>query len=266
MQTTGLRMVQPTEPRISVAHGTQEPKILFRSQAVWASVKGVEHLTDTISFIRFKIDGGTFDFQPGQFISIIVDKEGKNISRPYSISSPPERKDQLEICVRRVPDGFMSNYLCNLEPGAQVRLRGPLGRFVLLEPVLNDIVFIATGTGVAPFISMLGHIYSQGTDVDPARHFWLFLGVRYLKEMMYRDYLAKLSAENPNFHMVWVISRPEYPDWNGRKGHVQDFLKDEVKDPAGKHAYICGLRHMLEETKPLCEQMGFGLVRFEKWD
>ena len=84
--------------------------------------------------------------------------------------------------------------------------------------------------------------------------------------MMYRDYLEALSHNHPNFHMVWVISRPETPDWKGRVGHVQDFLKREIGDAKGKHVYICGLRHMLEETKPICEEMGFSMVRFEKWD
>ncbi len=248
------------------AQAQPEPIVIFKSQAVWATLKEVEDLSDTISFVRLKIDGGVFDFHPGQFVSIMVDKEGKSVSRPYSIASPPENKDHIELCIRKVPDGFMSNYLSELKPGTQVRLRGPLGRFILLEPVMNDVVFIATGTGVAPFVSMLGHIYRQGSDVDPSRHFWLFLGVRYVKEMMYRRYLEDLSRAHPNFHMVWVVSRPETPDWNGRVGHVQDFLKAEVKEARDKHVYICGLRHMLEETKPLCEEMGFGLVRFEKWD
>jgi len=259
-------MEQQAGAKSPIAQTIPEPAIRFRSQSVWATVKEVENLTDTISFVRLKINGGVFDFQPGQFVSVMVDKEGKSISRPYSIASPPEQKDYLELCLRKVPDGFMSNYLASLSPGTQVRMRGPLGRFVLLEPVMNDVVFIATGTGVAPFISMLGHIYRRDSDVDTARNFWLFLGVRYVKEMMYREYLEKLARDHSDFHLVYVISRPETPEWKGCVGHVQDFLRSEIKVASGKHVYICGLRHMLEETKPLCEQMGFSLVRFEKWD
>jgi NAD(P)H-flavin reductase len=259
-------MSEPPSERAPAIAIPPEPTIKFRPQSVWATVKEVEDLTDTISFVRFKIDGGVFDFQPGQFVSVMAEKEGKSISRAYSIASPPEQKEYLELCIRKVPDGFMSNQLASLQPGAQVRMKGPLGRFILLEPVANDIAFIATGTGVAPFISMLGHIYRKGSDIDRARHFWLFLGVRYVKEMMYRGYLDRLASEHPNFHMVWVVSRPETPEWKGRVGHVQDFLRDEIKVASGKHAYICGLRHMLEETKPICEQMGFSMVRFEKWD
>ena len=258
-------MSNPPEERAPAIAIPPEPTIKFKAQSVWATVKEVENLTDTISFVRLKIDGG-LDFHPGQFVSIMIDREGKSVSRPYSIASSPENRDCIELCIRKVPDGFMSNYLAALPPGAQVRLRGPLGRFILLEPVANDIAFIATGTGVAPFTSMLGHIYRKGSDVDPSRHFWLFLGVRYVREMMYRDHLEALSRNHPNFHMVWVISRPETPDWKGRVGHVQDFLKREIGDAKGKHVYICGLRHMLEETKPICEEMGFSMVRFEKWD
>jgi len=259
-------MSQPPSAKQPAIAIPPEPSIKFKPVSAWATVKEVEDLTDTISFVRLKIEGGVFDFQPGQFVSVMADKDGRSISRPYSIASPPEQKDHLELCIRKVPDGFMSNYLAGLRPGAQVRLRGPLGRFVLLEPVANDIVFISTGTGVAPFISMLGHIYGPDSDVDLTKHFWLFQGVRYIKEMMYIDLLEKVAREHENFHLVYVISRPETPEWKGRIGHVQDFLKAEIKEPAGKHAYICGLRHMLEETKPMCEAMGFSLVRFEKWD
>jgi NAD(P)H-flavin reductase len=259
-------MSQPPSVKPPAIAIPPEPAIKFRPVSAWATVREVENLTDTISFVRFKIDGGIFDFQPGQFVSVMTDKEGRNVSRPYSIASPPEQKDHLELCIRKVPDGFMSNYLADLKLGAQVRMRGPLGRFVLLEPVANDIAFISTGTGIAPFISMLGHIYRQGSDIDPARHFWLFQGVRYVKEMVYIDYLEKLAREHQNFHLVYVISRPETPNWKGRVGHVQQFLRDEIKNPGGMHVYICGLRHMLEETKPICEEMGFSVVRFEKWD
>src|SRR5207245_8179196 len=104
---------------------------------------------------------GVFDFEPGQFISIFAEKDGKRISRPYSIASWPENKAYLELCIKVVEGGFMSNYLHHVRPGTKLPTIAPLGRFVIQEPIPYDPVFVATRTGVAPFTSMLAHMWEQ---------------------------------------------------------------------------------------------------------
>lgn len=258
---------QPAKRTPQDTHTYKEPPLKFKSGKRNVIVKEVFDITPVhpvTYLIRFTLeDEPVFDFQPGQFISIFAEKEGRIISRPYSIASPPENKDYLELCIKVVEGGFMSNYLHTVPPGTKLRAMGPLGRFVMLEPVESDIVFVATGTGVAPFVSMLGHIMNMG---NTSHDLYLFFGVRYVYDLIYRDLFEGWAKKYSNFHFIPTISRPETPDWKGRVGYVQKALQETIKDPSDKHVYICGLHDMVEQTKTLCENMGFPVVRFEKWD
>src|SRR3990172_4706497 len=163
----------------------------------------------------------SFTFKAGQYVSFEYEKEGSTKLKPYSIASPPHVSPQVEFCIKRVDTpvpGYVSNLLKpeNTKPGARFRTLGPLGRFVLECPVGHDCVFIATGTGIAPFISMLGEIFnSGGTD----RKLWLFHGVRCEIGLVYRALLERWAAEHPCFTFVPTLSRPD-PSWNGLKGYV----------------------------------------------
>ncbi len=246
----------------------QEPPVKFRSGRHTVIVKDVVDITPKYPetyVIRFTFENEpVFDFEPGQFISIFAEKDGKRISRPYSIASWPENKEHLELAIKVVESGFMSNYLHRVAPGTKLASIGPLGRFVIPEPIRQDTVFVATGTGVAPFVSMLGHIWEN--NLDDGLDFYVVFGVRYLYDLIYRDLFERWAKEHPNFHFYPTISRPESPDWRGRVGYVQKILQEEIRDHANKQVYICGLHDMVGQVKALCQNLGFGHVRFEKWD
>ncbi len=119
-----------------------------------------------------------FGFVPGQWLSVkTTTPDGEEITRAYSIASPPSANGHVSFCLNRVQDGFMSNYLCDLGAGEGITFQGPFGDFTL-RPPLRDTVFIATGTGIAPFRSMLHWLLA-----DPERHrgheFWLLFGARF---------------------------------------------------------------------------------------
>jgi NAD(P)H-flavin reductase len=240
----------------------------FRSGRHTAVVKEVFDITPKAPetyLIRFTFDNElVFDFEAGQFISIFAEKEGKKISRPYSIASWPENKDYLELCVKVVEGGFMSNYMHHLAPGTKLQSVAPLGRFIVQEPLQLDTVFVATGTGVAPFVSHLGHIFAN--NLDDGHDIHLVFGTRYSYELIYHDLFLKWEREHPNFRYYSTISRPETPDWKGRVGYVQKIIQNEIKDFGSKQVLICGLNNMVEDVQKLCTQLGFALVRFEKWD
>ena len=260
---------QPVRPDAAATAATAvpEPRVRFRSARHMVKVRGLSWMTPTTYVIDFVMDdNGTsqvFDFKPGQFLSIFVEKDGKTISRPYSIASSPTQKDAVELVIKVVEGGFMSNYLKDRQPGERFRIIAPLGGFILQEPVATDIAFIATGTGIAPFIAMTKYMIDHGT-MD--REVWMVTGHRYVKELLYHDLLQDWERKYPNFHYVPTISRPETPDWTGRVGYVEKAVREVVKNPAGTTAYICGLHQMVEQTKDLCQTMGFGSVRCEKWD
>jgi NAD(P)H-flavin reductase len=262
-----MRQQVPPQKTSSVQAPFQEPPLKFRASKYTAVVKEVFDVAPeppATYLIRFTIDGqpGVFYFQPGQFMSVFAEKEGKSISRPYSIASSPEEKERLELVIKVVEGGFMSNYLHTVAPGTKLKVIGPLGRFILLEPPERDILFVATGTGVAPFISMLGHIFAMGYDVDVH----LAFGVRYVHDLVYQDLLGKWAQRHPNFHLYTTVSRPGDSGWKGRVGYVEKVIDEEIKDYANTDVYICGLHDMVEQVKTQCEALKFHLVRFEKWD
>jgi len=263
----GQQPVRPVEAAAAVASAAIEARPKFRAQRHVVKVREVTWITPSTYLIYFVMDNNgpqpVFDFEPGQFLSIFVEKEGKVINRPYSIASSPTERDAVELCIKVVEGGFMSNFLKERQPGDRYRIMAPLGGFILREPIASDIAFISTGTGVAPFVGMTKWmIHHNYMDHD----IYMFTGVRYVKELLYHDLFREWENKYPNFHYVPNISRPETPEWTGRKGYVQAAVKDTITRPRDCTAYVCGLHEMVEQTKALTQEMGFAHVRVEKWD
>lgn len=222
-----------------------------------------------------------FDFQPGQFISLLaVDGNGKQQTRAYSIASAP-RPGGFDLLVNRVEGGFFSNLLCDLEPGQEVEFHGPHGMFVLKQP-LTDSIFVATGTGVAPIRSFVEWLFPEsGEDRSEGRDIWLVYGTRYKTELYYEEYFEKVAAERKNFRYLKTLSR-EGEEWQGLHGHVQGYVAQIVEERATQtgvvtasdgppfdiHAYICGLNDMVSSTRNLLKEMGWNRkqIVFERYD
>src|SRR2546422_6548993 len=224
----------------------QETPVKFRSGKHTVIVKEVFDIAPKFPqtyLIRFTFENEPlFDFEPGQFISIFAEKDGKRISRPYSIASPPERKDYLELCIKVVEGGFMSNYLHTVPVGTKLKSIGPLGTFVLLEPPdypIRDSVFVATGTGVAPFVGMISHIFAMGYDIDVH----LVFACRYKHDLIYMDVFETWEKERPNFHLYTTLSRPDNSGWKDRTGYVQKVIVNEIEKPGDKHMSISCLHN-----------------------
>jgi NAD(P)H-flavin reductase len=200
-------------------------------------------------------------FIPGQFVSFTEAIQGKQITRPYSIASPPD-SNRFEICLNRVEDGLFSPYLFDLQPGASVEMSAPLGYFVLRDPG-RDCIFVATGTGVAPFRSML-HAWLGQHD---RKQFTLIFGVRYERGLMYRNEFEDLARTHPNLRFWPTLSRPE-PGWTGRTGHVQPHVLEAIGDRRDLDVYICGLKLMVDDVRAMLKGMGFDRkqIIFEKYD
>jgi ferredoxin-NADP reductase len=207
-----------------------------------------------------------FGFVAGQWLSLKANKpDGEEITRAYSLASPPADDSRFALCLNRVQDGFMSNFLCDLEEGAEIVCPGPFGDFIL-RPPLRDTFFIATGTGIAPFRSMLHWLLA-----DPSRHegrqLWLLFGSRYEKSIYYHDEFLRLAQTHANFHYLPTLSRGG-PEWKGLRGYVQEHVLDIVKGHTDLHAYICGLDKMIKANRELLKSLGCDrkAIRYEKYD
>jgi len=211
---------------------------------------------------RFRLHN-PFTFKAGQFMMVYALNEQDKRKRPYSIASSPSLNQSIELCLNRVGEGFMSNYLCDLKGGETVPMEGPYGKFIIHDPIERGILFVATGTGIAPFRGQIQDLYETG-KVE-GKEIWLFYGIRYETNILYEEDWKKLEIEKSNFHYVQTISRPK--NWSGEIGYVQEKIKKFIKDPTGLQVYICGLPKMVEDVLATCTEMGIPKekVHFEKY-
>ena len=220
---------------------------------------------DTRHFKLVFEPGAVFDFEPGQFVNIIAQPPSceKPVKRPYSIDSPPYEKGYIDLVWKRVEGGLMTNYLMTLKEGEKLTIQGPLGRFGLKRPAAAQrLVFVATGTGIAPFRSIIQQLFKDGTDHEV----WLLFGNRYETDILYDDEWKALAAGQTNFHYLPTVSRPQ--DWTGEREYVQRLLAKTIRSPDKTHLYICGLTNMIEEVQKTALEMGFTKeqIIFEKYD
>jgi NAD(P)H-flavin reductase len=208
-----------------------------------------------------------FRFTPGQFVSIKHPKpDGKEHTRAYSIASPPRPNATFDLCLNRVDDGFLSNWLCNLEQGTTLQFHGPHGLFTLRQPS-KDAIFIATGTGIAPIRGMVQWLFEQ-PERNRGHEYWLVFGTRYEHSIYYRDEFEQIERENTNFHYVPTLSRCG-DDWQGCRGYVQDHVREIVAGRSDMQAYICGLHQMVNANRELLKnEMGWDRkqIVFERYD
>lgn len=207
-----------------------------------------------------------FGFVPGQWLSVkATTPEGEEIVRAYSIAAPPSENGRIAFCLNRVHEGFMSNHLCSLPDGSEITFQGPFGDFTL-HPPMRDTIFIATGTGVAPFRSML-HWLLADSERHQGRGLWLLFGARTEQDLYYRDEFERLAAEHANFHFIPTLSRAT-PEWSGLRGYVQEHVKEIAGDRKDMHAYICGLDKMVKANRELLKELGWERtsIRYEKYD
>jgi CDP-4-dehydro-6-deoxyglucose reductase len=197
------------------------------------------------------------EFTPGQFLSFTDELHGKKITRAYSIASPP-CGNRFDLCLNRVKQGVFSPHLFDLHPGDTIEFKGPYGVFVPRIPP-SDSVFVAMGTGVAPFRSMLLAGFSR-----PAT---LLLGVRHEHGLLYREEFEALARARPDFSFWPTITRPE-PGWTGRVGRVQVHLLEAIGERRDIDVYICGLREMVDEIRGRLKELGFERRRivYEKYN
>ncbi len=217
----------------------------------WYNGKIIRITDETPTVKRFYVelqDVENFDFRAGQFVTMDLPIGEKRLQRwrSYSIASAPAGNLMLEFCIGRLEGGLGTTYLFDEATiGTLLKFKGPDGNFCLAENQENDVVMICTGTGVAPFRSML-----QGTFLEKEKkmpNFHLIFGCRYEKDILYRQELEDLAQRFPNFTYDIALSREKLE--NIHHGYVHDiYLKKYENQHQNVHFMLCGWSAMIDEA------------------
>jgi ferredoxin-NADP reductase len=213
--------------------------------------------TPTTRTFRFeRTDGPLPPFRPGQYVNLFVDVDGVLTSRPYSISSPPGT-GHLDLTVRDKPGGFVAPYLLDqVQEGEELESTGPGGNFYY-EPLIDghDLVFLAGGSGITPFMSIIRDAVS-GAQTTPPRRIHLLYGSRVPDDVIFGSELAALAGQHPDLRYSLVISEPP-PGYEGLAGFLDaDLISSQIGDVQGKTFYICGPNVMYDFCLAALNELG----------
>ena len=220
-----------------------------------ATVIKIENETeDTRKFWLQFPDLETFDFIPGQFVTLdlpIHEKSNKRW-RSYSIASNPNGTNIIELLIVLDKNGAGTPYLFNeIKVGSQLTARGPQGVFTIKDPIENDIIMICTGTGIAPFRSMVKHLYLHNIY---HKNIYLVFGCRTKASLLYYNEMKQLQNEMLNFHFIPTLSREQ---WEGKCGYVHPVYEEICKDKRPANFFLCGWKGMIDEAKNKILEMGY---------
>ena len=228
-----------------------------------AQVEMIKDLTHDVRQLDLRlIEPKTITFKPGKFVSFEVPhpKTGHVVTRPYSIASQPSRSDVITLLLNLVPGGPGSTYLFNLKEGDKTHFKGPAGNFYLREDPGRELLFIATGTGIAPIRSML-LANAERVDPKPATLFW---GLRCQRDLYYQEELAELSRRTPTLTAITTLSRPE-PAWSGLSGRVLRLIEERIVSVKSLAVYLCGNSAMIADATSLLQKKGLCPIYREKY-
>ena len=224
-----------------------------------ARIDAIDKLADDVVRVRLRLPPRSpFRFLAGQYLDV---SSPAGVRRSYSVASDAASPEKVELQIRRVDGGILSAYWFEqARPNDLLRFNGPRGTFFLRPVAGLDVIFLATGTGIAPILAMLAQLAAMPADERP-RSVSLYWGGRHAEDH-YLDPAPLLDG----LRYVPVASRGDIA-WHGARGHVQDVLLHEVahgRAPAlaGATVYACGSEAMIHGARALLADAGLPGNRF----
>lgn len=233
-----------------------------------ATVSRVEQATEhTRRYWLTLPDGASFNYEPGQFVTLDlpIHEKRRHRLRSYSIADAPSGDGEIELCIVRLPGGKGTQYLFEeVSTGSSLRFKGPGGVFTLPKDLATrEIVMVCTGTGVAPFRSMLQHIEQEQLA---CRHIHLIFGTRCHGDVLYREEFEQMAERLPFFEYSIALSRETRAGCT--PGYVHGIYEARYSGPAAdRHFYLCGWSRMIDEAVVRLADLGYteSQVHYERY-
>ena len=227
-------------------------------------IREVLPATPRARILRLDLLGRIFNYRAGH--AACLREPDSPRSRPYSIASAPEetsRDGWLEFLVQVDASGETGLPLNGLRPGGVLDVEGPFGSFAFDDDrPERQLLFIAGGTGIAPLRSMLWHALLGGR---PSRLSVVY-SARAPEEFAYLEELQRLAAED-SITFRQTVTRASGSNWTGRFGRIDADCLAPLLTPAATLCFVCGPPALLEEMRPLLQQLGARTdqIRMEEW-
>ncbi len=217
-------------------------------------ITGIDRVSNTTTHFTIRLeDRSALGFLPGQYVNIAV--PGTDQTRSYSFSSGP-RADDVAFLLRETPTGALPTYLRErASVGDRIEFQGPLGSFYLREPK-RPLLFLAGGTGLAPFLSMLEKLAGDGVE-QPVH---LVYGVTNDPDLVKVDELEQYAKQLPNFTFTCCVADESCSFPN--KGYVTRYIEPQHVNGGDVDVYLCGPPAMVDAVRQWLESQGIAPLNF----
>jgi ferredoxin-NADP reductase len=237
--------------------------------SIWSegvtTLKVADIVEETADVKTFRLVGEKptlFSYRPGQFVTFLLNINGEDVERSYSMSSSPSRPHVLEITVKRVPGGLVSNWLCdNVKLGQLLTIKGPAGKFSCFTYPTSKMLFIGAGSGITPMMSMSRWIADTTADVDVK----FLASFKSPQDIIFRKELELISARHNRFRVAVTLTSTwgRTESWTGLTGRVNSALiRMLVPDLDERHVFLCGPEPFAAEVKKSLQEFNFNFANF----
>lgn len=223
----------------------------------------IEETHDCKTFVFEDSQSRSFDFKPGQYVTFSFKIEGQTHVRAYSISSTPTRPHNLQVTVKRVPGGLVSNYLNDeVTPGAEIEIADISGSFNWIDIPCEKPLLLSGGSGVTPVMSMLQYI----TDVTLPKDVTFVHFARSPQDIIFRDQLEFLGKRFDNVTVHLVVDSAGDAPYAGEVGQLSaELLQRLVPDHAGRSIFMCGPEGFMKAARSVAEEIPFAAIHEESF-
>jgi ferredoxin-NADP reductase len=221
-----------------------------------------QNITTRVKHFIVKLDKPvSFEFIPGQFITIVFEHEEKTLRRSYSIANIPNSQNTIEFAAGYVENGPGTKFLFNLHPGAKLKIQGPFGRLILKDEPCKRLILIGTSTGITPYRAMLDVLTKRlKSQEDLEVH--LIQGVAKADDILFEQDFLNFCTSIDKAHFSAALSqenqalRPHH-----QIGRVQIALEKLNPNPETDLIYLCGNPNMIDDCTALLEAKGFPIQK-----
>jgi len=207
-----------------------------------AKIESISTLNDNVIQVILRLPpNSNFAYNSGQYVNIIRGE----IKRSYSIANAFKENGLLSFFIKKYEEGIMTHYWFEqAKVNDLIRIEGPIGSFFLRESEIENIIFMATGTGIAPIKAILEDI-DKSINRYGNKFIWVFIGARFEKDFFWKpEEFTNIS----NLKFIPVLSRG-LDDWNGERGYIQDIVLKQNISLSSAQVYACGSNEMIESAK-----------------